>query len=704
MLAPGNQIWKGRLDEVRLYNRKLDELDFDMVMDGTASSETPNLTHYWKMDEELGVKSYDIVKRQKLYFCDAIFDADRPPVHTAGITNEDGYYKIESASYGTGTTFLAKPKKNFYLHRALKFERSENDYATLPDFPITKKATIEVWVSNAAPAGFQTIISKTLGGQEFRVVLDDTPDGLDNNINVHLNGTTVVYGTLGQGSDYKLLAFTWDSLTHKIDVYKNGIKVNQPNNTFPALAGNWSNPDNPWFLGRQPGGQNSFDGLIDEVAVYDTTLSAATILSHYQNARDINERGLRVYFQLDEGSGTKLNNSGSVLLNGGTTFETEWSPLAAHQVITPHEFGGPSTRQVTLNPSVTSVDQVDFVDRSTVTVAGYVRYQGTDCFANNVEILVNGASFFPKVVTDSTGKFIIDFDPGTSAVLTPKFEDHLFEPVSWEIINLSSPVAGILFSDKTTRKIMGQIAGGFCRQSIINANTQCIVKVSSADGCLEQYLPVNNPDGKFTFIDLPPLEKMQVAVVSHADLDIYTAFQNQGGVIADLTKKDSLDLDFIYFAPPEVIIQSGLNLYSALCPKVVLNEGDPVTLNIRLKEHYLGGDCFIDTADFHIINGFSDEVADTVMGNSHLIYQFITGGPNVSPPFQKTLQIIGKTLKGVEGDTTVYEVVHGVLAKLNTFTTLMPEIPSLILRDPPGDGSYSFLEENENLCHFRTYQ
>jgi hypothetical protein len=87
-----------------------------MVMDGTASSETPNLTHYWKMDEQLGVKSYDIVKRQKLYLCSATFDADRPPVHTAGITNEDGYYKIESASYGTGTTFLARPKKNFYMH------------------------------------------------------------------------------------------------------------------------------------------------------------------------------------------------------------------------------------------------------------------------------------------------------------------------------------------------------------------------------------------------------------------------------------------------------------------------------------------------------------------------------------------------------------------------------------------------------------
>jgi hypothetical protein len=45
---------------------------------------------------------------------------------------------------------------------------------------------------------------------------------------------------------------------------------------------------------------------------------------------------------------------------------------------------------VTLNPSNTSVDQVDFTDQSTVPVSGYVRFDGTDCFQQGVEILVNG--------------------------------------------------------------------------------------------------------------------------------------------------------------------------------------------------------------------------------------------------------------------------------------------------------------------------
>ena len=97
---------------------------------------------------------------------------------------------------------------------------------------------------------------------------------------------------------------------------------------------------------------------------------------------------------------------------------------------------------------------------STVPVSGYVRYKNTDCFAPNVEILVNGASFSPNIFTDSLGKFVIDFDPGATARLTPKFEDHVFVPAFWDVTSVNSPIAGILFNDITTRKVSGQVAGG----------------------------------------------------------------------------------------------------------------------------------------------------------------------------------------------------------------------------------------------------
>ena len=439
---------------------------------------------------------------------------------------------------------------------------------------------------------------------DFRLMI--VPNGLNNEIKIYLNGQEHTYGVLGNG--YQHLAFTLDSLTGNISLFKNGVLLNSF--AYTGVTGNWSDPSESWMLGTRMIGvsfADHFGGLIDEIAVYDSTLSATAILDHFENARDMQENGLRIYFPLDEGSGIRLGNIGSTFLESGTTFGTEWSPFAAHQSTEPHIFT-PATRQVTLNPSVTSVDQVDFTDRSSIPVSGFVRYKNTDCFAKNVEILVNGSSFNPKIFTDSTGRFVIDFDPGTTASISPKFEDHVFVPASWGVINLTSPVAGIVFNDITTRKVSGQVAGGLCKKSIITAppgmgqGTVCIVKVRTTDGCLERQITIDNQEGNFEFDNLPPVEKMTVAVVEHSNPVIKTAFQVQGGSTVDLTKKDTM-INFIYTAMPEVEVVSGLDPYSPTCDVIVLDQFENVTLGIKLKEQYVAtqsddGVCYIDSANF----------------------------------------------------------------------------------------------------------
>jgi len=701
--STGTGDWTGRIDELRMYTRQLDELDFGEIMMGTASSLTPNLSHYWKMDEEQGQKSYDILKRHKLYFCGATFDAQRPPISTAGKTNEDGYYRIESASYGTGTTFLAKPMKDFYMYRSLRFVRDEMDYDTLPNFKLAPKATLEIWVNSAGPDGNQCLLSKKWGSNDFRLML--SPNGTTSDVKCYINGSEQTFGTLGMG--YQHLAITLDSSAGGnlvVTAYKNGVPFGTPK-MFSGVTGNWSDITQPWVLGaRRSGGSTAdhFGGLIDEFAVYDTTLSIPKILTHFQEPRNAQEKGLRVYFSLDEGNGSRLNNSGSMFLNSGKNFGAEWSSFAARQKTQPHVFT-PSTRQVTLNPSVTSVDQVDFIDRSTVAVSGFVRYKNTDCFAKNVEILVNNTSFSPKIFTDSTGRFVIDFDPGATATLTPKFENHVFVPAFWDITNVASPIAGILFNDITTRKVKGKVAGGLCKISIIKAppgmgqGTYCTVKVRSADGCLERQITLDNVEGDYEFLELPPLEGMTVAVVEHSDPLIKTAFQVLGGSTVNLTKKDTI-LDFIYFAPPTVQLISGLDPVSQTCSTIVVDQDEYKTLVLKLVEQYEGGDCQLDTAKFRIINGISEEVVDTAMSNGILTYKFKVGPPNPSPPYQKTIQFLGTSLANQEGSLVKQVIVTGIRNKLNTFTTLMPEVPIIILRDPPGDGSYSYLEKNEKVC------
>jgi len=705
------ETWEGNLDEVRVYHRRLDELDLPEVIEGTASTLTPGLKYYWKMDEEKGSKSFDLLHRNRFFFCGAIFSNDRPPVRTSGMTNEDGYYRIESANYGTGITFLAEASKFFYAHRALKFESAESDYATLPDFSVTPKATLETWINSAGPNGLQTILAKKWNGSNsFQLQLQ--PSGVDNKILFRLNGQVQDFGFLGIG--YHHLAFTLDSTgtSTQVTAYKDGVLIGSA--TMPAYTGNWSEPTQAWTLGALKSGPDIFEpygGLIDELAIYDTILPPATILTHAQNSRDPQERGLRIYYALDEGTGIELNNSGSVLITDqGKTFGTDWTIMAPNQSTTPHVFA-PKTRQVTLNPSITSVDQVDFTDRSTIAVSGFVRYQNTDCFAKNVEILVNGSSYNPPIYTDTTGKFIIDLEPGATVRLTPKFEDHEFIPANYQVTNITSPIAGIVFNDITTRKITGYVAGGNCKLPILvnpdqPSGTVCIVKVRSLDGCFQRSIQLgasNNGtnlgdvSGEYEFTNLPPIQ-LAIAVTEHSDPTIKTAFQVLGGKQVDLRRIPDTIVDFIYYAPPEVEIVTGLDPYSPTCPTIVLTQNQKYTMGIKLTEYYLGEGCPLDTGNVRIINEVAGTVVDTTLSNGILNIKFRAAIINSSPPFLQSIQVIGKSLAGNESSTTKKVLVTGLFAKANTFTTQLPMTPSLVLRDPPGDGSYSYLEKNQKVC------
>ncbi|MEY4202959.1 MAG: hypothetical protein RL013_662, partial [Bacteroidota bacterium] len=559
---------------LRLYHTLLEEADLSEIIMSTASSLTPGLAYYWKFDEEQGEGSFDIMNRQKINFCGAEFSSDRPNVKTAARTNENGYYRIEGVSYGTGTTFLATPSKDFYANRSLRFHRTESDYVSLPDFSLTPKSTLELWVNSSGPDGTQTLLEKKWGSNEFRINL--VPNGNNNDVVCYLNGNQYNFGTLGVG--YQLLSLTIDSsgTNRTVSLYKNGTL--SATHTFTGVTDNWSDAAQPWILGGRFNGStltDAYGGFIDEFAVYDTTLSQPVIQSHHENTRQITENGLRVYFSLNEGGGMSVNSTGSLLLEKGTVHGAVWSSFTAMQETTPHEFS-PVTRQVTLNPSVTSVDLVDFIDKSTIPVTGYVRYKNTDCFVSSIEITNDGISFSPKVLTDSTGKFTLDADPGQSFRLVPKYEDHLFTPAFFEVTNVSTPVAGILFSDITTRNVEVSVVGGDCKISTLGDNLgtnygSLILQIRNAESdCFERYGTMTSGT-TYTFTDVPPFRQLSVGLFSHENNDIKNAIQALGAITVDITKKDTA-VEFLYLTPdPEVEIYEGL---ADDCPE--LKYWDPV--------------------------------------------------------------------------------------------------------------------------------
>ncbi|MFN3178077.1 MAG: LamG-like jellyroll fold domain-containing protein [Phaeodactylibacter xiamenensis] len=687
--ADDTGFFNGRIDEVRFFDRQLAQTEIQMFMNRTVQGNAPGLTGYWKFDEGVGAKAFDqSALKARFYFCGAEWSDDRPEVVNSGITDESGFYEIAGINYGSGQTFTARPSKSFYLNQSLEFNGVNGSYADLTDFDIKDTSAITTTVKAFDFSGNQSVLSKADAGGNNLFALCLNAGQLE----LVLNETSHAFGPLEMGFHHIAVNLIQDGSTLTTEVYKNGNLMGT--HSFSGVATDWAGL--PWKIGAKADGASShrsfFTGLIDEVVFFDSTLTLPQIQEYANIGTDVNNLFLKSNFSLNEGEGLQLEDTGPAFTGEGTIFGATWSTVSSIMETIAHEFT-PASRLVTLDPSNTSADGIDFIDQSTIPVSGFVRHEGTTCFPEGIEILVNGQSNVPKIRTDENGKFVADFEPGADVVLTPVFEDHTFFPAFWELENLNVPVSGILFQDQTKRTVTGQLAGGKCRRSIIPDGSIVRVKLSSLDGCYEATQRLENPNGKFTFSNVPP-DSLTIAVIEHSNPVIYDYFQNQGGRTLDLRMKSDT-VDFIYLAPPQVEMTQ---LDTNSCGDPMLNQLQTAETTIRVFEAYDGGVCYLDTALITINNGIANLTQfDTLMTEGSLVHQFQADAPNIVPPFLKTLQVTAEAHD--EQDTkTQSAVVLGRRPRETTFTSTAPELPTIILRDPPGDGSHSFLEVGEKTC------
>ncbi len=684
-------FYTGNIDETRFFDRQLSQTEIQMFMNRTVAPDMDGLVNYWKFDEGTGSKTFDLTPaKQKLYFCGAGFSTDKPNVLNAGMTNEDGFYRIPGINYGAGTTFTARPSKNFYYNQSLEFNGVNEQFATLTDFDLADSSTIEITVKGFDFAGNQCILNK---GSHFSLNLNA------GDLVLTIGGTTHNLGALGMG--FHRLSFVIDQVNGsslaEVTFYKNGALVGT--NTFSGVAADFSGGGG-WLLGKNAGG-NYFSGLIDEVVFYNTLLPLPDIQTAANIGTNVTNKNLINFFPLNEGEGTSLGDYGLALSGKGTISGATFSTVAGITQEEPNKFT-PSTRLVTLDPSNTSVDGVDFTNQSTIPVSGYVRFDGTDCFQEKVEIYKNGQRASPPVFTDSLGYFSIDLQPGETAQLSPFFKNHIYFPAFWEIESIASPIAGILFRNQTKRHIKGQLAGNdICRKSIIptdvNGNVTAIVKVKveTLDGCYYKDYQFDNPNGRFSFDDLPPLP-FTVAVTQHSNNVIYNFFQLRGGTTLDLTEKNDTT-DFIYYAPPQIELTP---FDTNTCGVAMLEQDNDYKLDVRVYQEYDGGRCYLDTAQLRFENLLEDEasVLDTLMTTGRIRYNFRAGMPNIVSPYMKSLTV----LAGANEQQSSYAqsaVILGKRPRLVNFTSTTPQIPLMILRDPPGDASSATIEKGKTVCN-----
>lgn len=681
--------FKGLLDEVIIYNKQLSQTEIRRQMNKSVSARVDGLVSYWKMDEGTGTTTYDLTDNDnRLYMCGPTWENENSPITNSTLTDQNGFYILEGINYGSGETFTVQPSKKIYESISLEFNAANEDMASLTNFELTDTTTISTTFNVFDLDGNQTILAK---GDDFNLRVQN------GSLVLNIDGQDFNFGVITLGWHQVIIELSQNGGSIDIEFYLDGVL--KSSEVATGTIADWYIDPQVWTLGGSPTLPNSFfNGLVEEVVFYEGTLSLSEIQTSNNIGTDESNSKIYSYFPLNESIGDSLYN---ISIVGGTGFATDasWANDSKHLAFTEHEFL-PSSKFVSLNKTNTSTDQVDFIDLSTIPVSGFVRYDKTDCFADSVEILVNGLSASPPIFTDEDGKFIAEFEPGSTATLTPKYNGHSFSPAFYEVRNANSPVAGVLFLDKTTRTVSGQLAGGKCRQSIIPNGGSAKVVLSTLDGCYEKEIEITDANGNYTFENVPPF-KCAVGVSSHSLQYIKDYFDVAGGTSIDLTFENDT-VDFIYYSEPVVTISS---FGDEVCGTPVLEQNKSYTTTVQLHQEYPGGNCAIDTALIIVYDGFNQDniLVDTLVYAQSLDYSFIAGPPNIASPYTKTIQV-DAVADGQTASIIEEAVIVGIRPRNVNFTSTAPSIPLMILHDPPGDGSYSYIEEGEKNCTTLTFE
>ncbi len=219
------------------------------------------------------------------------------------------------ATLNGGTTWTTGP-----LGAALNFDGSGDYVVTDSNFTPPPVGTVTFWMQ--AP-GSPTAHGRILGLHdtwEIRHVATGTPDGIPYGLVFDLgvsgvNTEFVTTTTVDVPGRWYHIAAAYDTTTDAYAVYVDGVP--HKDGTYPTTLA--VPAANLLSIGTRTGSSNYFDGLLDDIRIYDQFLSAAEIADL---AAEGGGSGPVAHWKLDDGTGTNaIDSVGShdgTLMNGPT--------------------------------------------------------------------------------------------------------------------------------------------------------------------------------------------------------------------------------------------------------------------------------------------------------------------------------------------------------------------------------------------------
>ncbi|MCK4548776.1 MAG: T9SS type A sorting domain-containing protein, partial [Candidatus Krumholzibacteria bacterium] len=503
--------------------------------------------------------------------------------------------------------------------------------------------------------------------------------------------------------------------------------------------------DDDLFFGR--GRSDLFRGQVDEVRIWSTARTDVQINSSMALQPDGDEPGLVGYWPFDEGEGSAVTDFTGTAQYGVLSEGVYWTDDAApidisadtdiegNYIHTGLKFEDgdtlyvrpsegerqfqPAFKTVVLSEQSPVVNEISFVEISSYTVSGQIMFAGTDCPASDVMILLDGS---PTGVTDKNGIYAVSAGNGEHTV-SASLDGHTFLPADTLLIVDSNMSAD--FTNTTLHTLSGSVGGG-CGRYVgdvtitFESRTGCMVEALAADSATASYSISLPPQVYHVSADVEPSS----IPVELNDQDVIDFFDDLGVREIDLTAVTDTMLDFIYRAPLVVTIE-GLADYVPVCPQLsvdgdtlpsglpVIEQFEYVTLQVKVNEDYgSGGICPLDTgtvtiydeifdrSDTPVTLPVSEGVAEytTFASTPSLISGRMVEGVNRS--YQKSITAHASAVGQSADPVSEWVLVTGHVAQEGfEFVTFTGSVqPEYILRDPPGDNSYSYLEEGYTSC------
>jgi len=468
----------------------------------------------------------------------------------------------------------------------------------------------------------------------------------------------------------------------------------------------------------------SFCGMISEVTLWKEARTPDVIARDRHRILLGNEANLAAYWRLVQNSAAgdycvRGNNHGTAL--GGPTLASDTPPVWHYGMtltngsytiarinweegidvtVRPfkrgHGFKGSNFPQDSLVLPFTQTDHqytgINFIDTTSIEVSGWVYLTSVPPYPlPGVKVLVNGEQ--TGEMTDSLGHYSTSVNEAGKYTVSMEYLNHGFVPHD-TLLDVQDPVLNLTFRDTTKRILSGRVFGG-CDNFLGIADLRIR---SLATGYIDTTI---HTDGTGNYLLTLPSQRYTSQLVGIQNEDSIAIISYFTRDTVDISEHDTTH-NYVYHSPPIVTISDLPAHGSGVYDVPIVEQERTYAVRVDVKEKYGMVECPASSGTVKFIDfvGYTNPDSVIALDNGRVYYPLIPGYPTLAGggphPYQKQLVVETRVDKYVRQDT-VWMLIRGQRPRDFKFSTVSPQIPLMILRDPPGDKSYSFITTSSSV-------